>query len=179
MVQIYNLRCYCWKGFNCPVESCYHQNHKSISEQFLNKLNVVTSHHASHTIVAEFPEENFRDDSTAFSEKQLTIWVLRIVIKISITVSYLSSISPRINCSRCLSAYLSIDKLIVTTSFNLGTHYGRRKYLPSDLNFMCLTKKSIPLTVQPMEGAVVRKTTLSFFHMNRFRVRISGEVISL
>ena len=42
-----------------------------------------------------------------------------------------------------------------------------------------LKKKSIPLTVQPMEGAVVRKTTLLLFHMKRFLVRTLGEVNSL
>ena len=39
-----------------------------------------------------------------------------------------------------------------------------------------LMKKSIPLTVEQLEGAVVCKTTLVLFHMNRFRVRIPGEV---
>ena len=33
--------------------------------------------------------------------------------------------------------------------------------------------------VQPTEGAFVKKTTLFFFHMKRFRVRIPGEVNSL
>ena len=42
-----------------------------------------------------------------------------------------------------------------------------------------LKKKSIPLTVQPMEGAVVRKMTLFLFHTKRFRVGIPGEVNSL
>ena len=32
-----------------------------------------------------------------------------------------------------------------------------------------LKKKSIPLTVQPMEGAVVCKTIIFLFHMKRFR----------
>ena len=31
-------------------------------------------------------------------------------------------------------------------------------------------------TVQPMEGAVVRKTTIFLLHMKRFWVRITGEV---
>ena len=39
-----------------------------------------------------------------------------------------------------------------------------------------LKKKIIPLTVQPMEGAVVRKTTIFLFHMKRFWVLIQGEV---
>ena len=33
--------------------------------------------------------------------------------------------------------------------------------------------------VQPMEGAVVRKTTLFLFHMIKFWVRTPGEVNSL
>ena len=42
-----------------------------------------------------------------------------------------------------------------------------------------LKKKSIPLTVQPMEDTVVRKTTIFLFYMKRFRVRTAGEVNSL
>ena len=33
--------------------------------------------------------------------------------------------------------------------------------------------------VQPMEGAVVRKTTLFFFYVKMFRVQIPGKVNSL
>ena len=33
--------------------------------------------------------------------------------------------------------------------------------------------------VQPMEGAVVRKTTIVFFYKNRFRVQTPGEVNTL
>ena len=53
-----------------------------------------------------------------------------------------------------------------------GPIYNRIAKKPSE-------KKSIPLTVQPMEGAVVRKATILLFHMKRFRVRIPGEVNSL
>ena len=42
-----------------------------------------------------------------------------------------------------------------------------------------LKKKSIPLKVQPMEGAVVRKMTLFLLHMKKFRVRIPSKVNSL
>ena len=42
-----------------------------------------------------------------------------------------------------------------------------------------LEKKSVPLTVQSMEGAVVRNTNLFLFHIKMFQVRIPGEVKSL
>ena len=42
-----------------------------------------------------------------------------------------------------------------------------------------LKKKIITLTMHPMEGVVVRKPTILFFHMKRFRVQTQGEVSSL
>ena len=39
-----------------------------------------------------------------------------------------------------------------------------------------IKKKSIPLTTEPMEGAVVCNTTLFLLRMKRFRVRIPAEV---
>ena len=46
-------------------------------------------------------------------------------------------------------------------------------------SWISLKKKSIPLTVQPMEGAVVRKATLFLSHMKRFRFRTPGDINSL
>ena len=134
------MKCYCGEILGCLVDSNYHQKHIGMLEHCLDDLNGVTSHHASHIRVSEWPEEIFGYDLTTFSEKWLNICILRLGVTIILSLFYLSSVSPIISFLQCISATLSVDDGIVTTLSNLRTHSWQRKNLLYNLSWMFLSK---------------------------------------
>ena len=58
--------------------------------------------------------------------------------------------------------------------YNIYSRSSKAQYLIDSLR--SLKKKSVPLTVQSMEGVVVQKKTIILFYMKRFWVRTLGKV---
>ena len=102
-------------------------------------LNGVTSNHASHIKVSKCCEDSFRQDLTNFSEKLLNICILRMGVRIILSLLYLSSVYLRRSFLQCISSTLSVDDGIVTTLSNLCTHSSQRQYLLSNLSWIFLS----------------------------------------
>ena len=134
------MKCYCGKILGCLVESNYHQKHIGMLEHCLSDLNGVTSNHASHIKVSKCCEDSFRYDLTTVSEKLLNICILRLGVRIILSLLYLSSVYLRSSFLQCISSTLSVDDGIVTTLSNIFTHSWQRQYLLSNLSWMFLSK---------------------------------------